>query len=248
MSGKKLAFYYGPGRLELLSEFDRVVLQAGHYEKQDLAWLRQRGALPLAYLSLGQDVGEPKPWHIGEDNLLWNTHYVDVGHPGWVDRCLEEARTSLGKGFGGLFLDTLDPLDFSPREKQSRIALVRRIRAETGDAYLLVNRGFFLFPELAEYVQGVVFESFSTTWTLDDGLCAVLTAESLERNSLIAKDLAAYPIERYSLDYVHNRHQTAFARARALLHGLSWTIGNRSLSEIPDMRNLLETRETGLDA
>ena len=59
LNRNSIAFYYGQGQLIRLAAFDRVVLQPGHFGSEDLAWLRQRGTLTLAYLSLGQDAGEP---------------------------------------------------------------------------------------------------------------------------------------------------------------------------------------------
>lgn len=248
MIQRTLAFYYGPGELDQLSQHDMVVLQPGHFAPAELERLRDSGTLTLAYLSLGQDAGPPMPWHTGVVDPVWSTRHVDVRHPAWIDDRCREAKRVLDAGFAGLFLDTLDNQDTGAGESMAMLALVARIRAGVGGAYLLANRGFALFPELVRHVQGVVFESFSTTWTLENGLCTVLSPETLDRNSLVAKWLATFDVERFSLDYVHNHDQVSFVRARALLHGMSWTVGNRALTSIPCFRNSLGVAEAGLNA
>lgn len=245
---RTIAFYYGPGALERLAGFDIVVLQPGHYRSEELEELRARGTSTLAYLSLGQDAGPPMPWHTDAANPTWGTTYVDVGHPGWIRRCVGEANNALSKGFAGLFLDTLDMIDTSARCRREMLHLIGEIRTVSGEAYLLANRGFDLFPELPQYIQGVVFESFSCTWTPENDLCMVLAKENLELNSEIARRLTAYDMELFALDYVHNHQQAAFVRTRALLHGMSWTIGNRSLTSIPEFRASLGLAEAGLPA
>jgi len=248
LNRNSIAFYYGPGQLIRLAAFDRVVLQPGHFGSEDLAWLRQRGTLTLAYLSLGQDAGEPMPWHTDLDNPEWGTRFVDVANPAWIARCVAAVRANLAAGFAGVFLDTLDrPLD-TESENAKMLSLVRSVREAAGSAYLLANRGFSLFPELAGLVQGMVFESFSTTWTLDDLYCTVLPRDVLEHNSRIANALASFGIERYALDYAYSRQQLSFARARARLHGMSWSASNRSLTMLPDDLAFGNQTATSLDA
>lgn len=229
-----IAFYYGSGEIETLARYQRVVLQPGRYTPSELDWLRARGVVTLAYLSLGEDAGPPAPWHKGRRNPDWGTAYVDPSHPGWVASRLTNLRGSLEQGFGGLFLDTLDLADLYPLDRPALLSLIGEIRAATGSAYLLANRGFSLLPELADLIDGLVFEAFSTTWTLGRSTCRILPVEVLAINSTWAHSLRSFGLELYALDYVSNRAHSAFAQRRAARHGFSWFASNRSVTRLPE--------------
>lgn len=51
----RYACYYGTGRLPALTAYDLVILQALHYTPAEIAWLRQRQVIPIAYLALGEE-------------------------------------------------------------------------------------------------------------------------------------------------------------------------------------------------
>ena len=159
-----LAVYYGAGELGALSRFGRVALQPGHYRDGDLERLRAAGTSPLAYLSLGEDTGGPAPWCRDDRNPDWHGFYVRAGHPGWAAHITQQAEALTARGFAGFLLDTLDCADLFPEERDAYLELVRRVRAALPEGYLLANRGFSLLPELAEFVDGVLFRAFSSTW------------------------------------------------------------------------------------
>ena len=112
---RPVGFYYGSGKLERLTRFDRVVLQPDAYTPVELAQLRGEGTLPLAYLSLSEDVGPPAPWQ--------------------------------------------------PGDLPDLLALITTLRGLPRSGYVLANRGFAMLPQLAEVVDGILFESFSARWT-----------------------------------------------------------------------------------
>ncbi|WP_241374264.1 endo alpha-1,4 polygalactosaminidase [Thermus arciformis] len=208
-----MGFYYGQGRLEALRLYRRVVLQPWAYTPEELARLAPTEA--LAYLSLGEDPGPPAPWQLPRENPRWGTRLVDPGHPAWVARVVEEALRLLAQGFRGLFLDNLDQAASVSRE--ATLALLLTLRRAVGPAYLLANRGFALLPQMADAVDGVVFEAFSTTW---EGGPRPLPRPLLRANAQTALTLAGLSLERFSLDYADRPNLARFARKRALAHGL----------------------------
>ncbi|GAA6756401.1 hypothetical protein Thermus77420_18770 [Thermus thalpophilus] len=226
---KPLAFYYGQGRLAELRVFRRVVLQPWAYTPEELAALAPTE--PLAYLSLGEDPGPEAPWQRGL-NPLWNTRLVDPTHPAWVAKVVESALLYLARGFRGLFLDTLDQGAATNREGTLRLLL--ELRRAVGPCFLLANRGFALLPHLAELVDGIVFEAFSTTW---EGGGKPLPRPTLRANARWALALAQYPWERYSLDYAPDPRLARFARRRALAYGLTPVLAQeRHLLTLTDTR------------
>ena len=229
-----IAFYYGHGKLGALARYERAVLQPGHYSAEDLQWLRVQGTLPLAYLSLSEDPGPSAPWHKGEFNPDWGTAYVELSHPGWLERCLGVVAHSLELGFGGFFLDTLDIAYLYPEDREPMLNLIGSVHVAARGALLFSNRGFSLLPELAEWIDGLVFESFSISWGDTEGGYRMLPSDELELNSRLAHQLLSYDLELYALDYVDSSELAAFAKTRAALHGLSWFASNRALTLLPE--------------
>lgn len=228
-----IAFYYGRGNTDALSHYRRVVLQPDNYDGPEIAWLESQETLTYAYLSLGEDAGPSAPWHRGEVNVEWSTAYVRPLHPGWVDSRLQAAEGALAKGFSGLFLDTIDLADVYPEDRPDMLELIARINAVVEKTSILANRGFSLLPELAEHVNGIVFESFSTSWTHARPGYRVLTNVELATNGRLAHDLARYDLDLYALDYRNSLELEEFAKTRAALHGMAWFASNRAIDELP---------------
>lgn len=234
-SKRPLAVFYGREELEALKGFEKVVLQAAHYSGEAVGALKAAGTSPLAYLSLGEDTGEDMgelvPWRRLERNPDWHGHYVRAAHPGWSAQLLGQAEALLARGFEGFLLDTLDTVDLFPGDRDAYLALVAALRRVAPQGYLLANRGFSLLPELAEQVDGVLFEAFSSTWARGGGTRA-LPPRDLLLNTERAAALEALGVARYALDYADTPALEAFARDRARSHGLVSLISNRELTRL----------------
>lgn len=230
MSLEPICFYYGTGRLPELRRYRRVVLQPDVYSPDDLRELVHHGVQPLGYLSLSEDQGPPAAWHRADRNPDWGGALVYVGHPGWVHHIVGQTRVALAKGFGGLFLDTLN-IEFShPEDLPDLLALIAAIREEAPTAYILANRGFALLPRLADFVDGILFESFSVRW-VQDGY-APWPADALEVHAQMAERLLKSDLDLYALDYAESAGLVEFARRRARQFGLHSFVSDRALSQV----------------
>lgn len=224
-----LCLYYGSGRLAELSRYRRVVLQPDFYPAPELAVLARSGVQALGYLSLSEDTGPPAPWQRVEHNPDWGGAYVYLGHPGWVEHVVGQARSAVEAGFGGLFLDTLNVELTYPEDVPHLLSLISAIRDRARPGYLLANRGFGLFPALADLVDGVLFESFSARWT-DDGGYAAWPAEVLEHHAQLAEKLQEMDLDLYALDYAGDPGLTDFALRRAAQFGMVGVVSDKALS------------------
>lgn len=223
---RALAVYYGQDSLSALARFRRVVVQPGHFQAEQVAWLQERGVQVLAYLSLGEDEGDPAAWHTGALQPEWNTHQVDARHPAW--RALLEAQVSkLSRVFDGFLLDTLDSAAGDPQQKRAMLKLVRQVRSWAGPKYLLANRGFSLLERLRGTLDGVLIEAFSTTW--QDGYRALADHE-LDYTEGLLGQARRLRLEVYALDYANTLALKRFARSRAARLGIPTFVSNRELS------------------
>lgn len=230
MSGP-IAFYYGAGEVDRLSRFDMVVLQADFYSPAELALLRERGVRTLGYLSLTEDVGPPAPWHRPERNPDWGGAFVHVGDPRWVHHVVDQAVRAMRKGFHGLFLDTLNIEYDYPEDLPHLLLLIAAVREEAGPGYLLANRGFGLLPDLADLVDGVLFESFSARW-VDTESYAPWPDDVLEAHASVAERLLGLGLDLYALDYADSDELADFACRRAREFGMLCFVSDRVLSRI----------------
>ncbi len=95
---------------------------------------------------------------------------------------------------------------------------------------MLANRGFGMLPQLAELVDGVLFESFTVRWT-DSGY-APWPPDVLEQHAKIADRLLEFDLDLYALDYADNEGLAAFATRRARQFGLHCFVSDRALSRL----------------
>jgi hypothetical protein len=230
MTRKPVGFYYGSGAVDRLSSYDRVVLQPDAYRPAELAKLRGAGTQPLAYLSLSEDQGPPAVWQRPERNPDWGGAMVHIGDPRWVAHVVGSAETALEAGFAGLFLDQLNVEFTYPEELPNLLALVRALRALPGSGYIMANRGFAMLPQLADDVDGILFESFSARWTATG--YGPWPDDVLDFHGGIAERLWRLDVEAYALDYADDEDLAEFARRRADRFGMPCFISNRLLSLI----------------
>jgi polysaccharide biosynthesis protein PelA len=243
-AARSYACYYGGGGLEALSGFDAAILASDAHSPAELAWLNAAGTVTLGYLSLGEDAStDAGPWVRREPDGEplrdpdWGSFVVDPAHPTWKARILRAAADLLERGFAGLFLDTLDTE--RPDDREALEQLVLELRQTLPAAPLVMNRGFGILPQLAEAVDGVVFESLSCTWQLDsDGGVHYRQVEAavFEDNREIAERIASLvrPVGTtcLALDYADTPELESHARSVASNLGFVPFVSNRLLTRL----------------
>ena len=241
----RFACYYGLNRLDQLAEYDLVIVQAENYTAADLIALHERGTLSFGYLSLSQvaDTETTAPWALREAttgtvvrNQRWQTVLVDCRSAAWQRFIIEEQIPWLVQhGIHGLFLDTVD-VDARFAETWPGVAqLLRRIRWEHPELALLANRGFSVLDAVAETVDGVVFESFSTYY--DDAGYAAWTGTDLQWTEQAAVRLQAVMGTRpiLTIDYAPPEDETLrqYAERRAQTYGFIPFVSVGHLDTLP---------------
>jgi len=210
------AVYYGSDKIDELSKFDLVILDPDNYSKDEIEKLKKNGTIVLAYLSLGE-VNENR-WYfeyakkciIGR-NPTWGSYYINISCKTWKSLLLGKIIPKiLEKGFDGLFLDTVDVVDNYPQFKDDMIDLIKSIRAEYPNIILIQNRGFSVIDETAKYVNGVLFECFTTHYNWSSGKYELWSCNDLNWVNEMALKLLKlrdkYDLIILALDYADNEY------------------------------------------
>ena len=209
------AVYYGNGKVEALSNFDLVILEPENYSKDEIEKLKRSGTVVLAYLSLGEVnkdrwfFKEVKACLIGK-NPTWQSYYVNISCKAWRDVILNEVIPQLiSKGFDGLFLDTVDVVDVFPNMRDDMIKLILEIRDRYPNLILIQNRGFSILDETVRYIDGVLFECFTTHYNWTSKKYEIWGGEELRwienQAERLAKLKEEYGILVLTLDYAESK-------------------------------------------
>ncbi len=204
------AFYYAKQLpLELLSTYQRVVVEPDNVTADELAYLKKRGVRVYAYFSIGE-VGPDRQWlhEINPTWILgvndgWKSTVMDMAQSGWHRYVIEKQLQALKKrGFDAFFLDTLDSYqlfaktpDAQQMQQQGLVQLIRDIKLQLGDVHLLFNRGFEILDKVASLCDGVVAESLFKGW--DPGKSAYKDVNEQDRTWLL--DTLRSVKEKYNL-------------------------------------------------
>jgi uncharacterized protein (TIGR01370 family) len=192
-----------------------VILEPDKYSKDEIERLKRNGTIVLAYLSLGE-VNENR-WYfeyvkgcvIGE-NPTWGSYYLNLSCKTWKNLLLNKIIPMiLEKGFDGLFLDTIDVVDLYSQFKDDMVSLIKEIRAKYPNLILIQNRGFSVIDETAKYVDGVMFECFTTHYNWSSGRYEPWSGSDLNWVNKMAEKLLKlrdkYNLIVLTLDYADSK-------------------------------------------
>ncbi len=185
----------------------------------DLATAQHAGAKVLAYLSVGEIAADAsyrgealrRQLPLAGHNDTWNSDLLDLSNAGWARLLVDDiATTAVKRGFDGFFLDTLDSAQLVAAHDPTRnaaaraglVALVRRLRAAFPQKKIIINRGFFVFDDLRDAIDGVLVESVFATHDFATKTYRAVNAD--ETSALLAelKKVSAAGRSVYVLDYV----------------------------------------------
>ena len=191
-----------------------VILDPDNYSKEEIHRLKEN-TIVVAYLSVGEVSTDRKYFKEVEEcvmgkNPVWNSYYVNVSCEKWQDLILNGIIPEiLNKGFDGVFLDTVDVVDLYPNMKNDMIELIATIREKYPNIIIIQNRGFSIIDETAKYIDGILFECFTTRYNWKSKKYEVWSDEDLKWIDSVAEKLVKlrerYGIVVLTLDYAENK-------------------------------------------
>ncbi len=214
--------YYG-AYTEEMTNFDVAICESMNLGVEGIKKLNDAGVWTICYITIGEDDSLNTADGLGEGgyasyylyengspkvNSNWNSYFVDAGNPVWQQIIVERARDILEMGADGLFLDTIDSVDVDTATSGGMVSLIKRLSEEFPEAKLVANRGFTVLEYCAEYIDGMMFESFNTTWNFEKNMADDLSESDNEYNiatavNTINRMRQQYYFPVFALDYVN---------------------------------------------
>lgn len=178
LQGRSTAFYYGAEPpVDVLSQFDRLVVEADNMTSQEIQTFTAAGTRLYAYLSVGE-IGPERSyvnaidpdWVLGI-NPSWNSKVLDLSNTAVRKFLLQQVSSLQSVGYQGLFLDTMDSFTLYTRSEaqvaaqtQGLVQLIREVAARYPRLRLITNRGFEVLDAVSEHVEAVAAESLYAGW------------------------------------------------------------------------------------
>ena len=253
---KSFAVYYGEPRTKLLSTFDLAVIESASYTPEQIDLIKKNGTLVICYCTIGElDSHEAalfknrKGWYMDGDkdgapdrNANWDSFYANPADPQWRRFVLEKTqRTMNEKHCDGIFMDTVDTVDLYPKSADAMTGLVRSIRDANPGAFIISNRGFAIMEGIAPFIDGVLFECFSTDYDFEKKHYRRFDIDDMKYNHIIYENKLKAFIKRgglvFSLDYAlpDQKNLINFAWTRAMDYGFIPSISQVELNKVSNI-------------
>jgi len=109
---------------------------------------------------------------IPDRNMTWGGYYINTCSTEWQDHVIDTLiKSAIDNGADGVFMDTIGVPEESlcggnPYWWTSpcMINLIAAVRDAYPDIYMIANRGFYIFEDIEEYVNALMFESFTSSY------------------------------------------------------------------------------------
>ncbi len=251
------AFFYGrPVPVDLLSHFDRVVVEPENMD--NLRELSAQGVKVFAYISIGEINPTrtwyseiPQSWLMGH-NEEWGSSIVDLTQQGWHDYLIDQYLTRLWEeGYRGFFLDTLDSYQRTTEPHDRRMQesalsqLIKRIHENFPGVELIFNRGFEILPEVGRYAVALAAESLFQRW--DQSMQSYTEVPEADRVWLLEKLWQVkdqYGLQIIVIDYVDPKQRKLTRKTAERISELGFTpwVANPELDMLDMLGRSSESR------
>ena len=218
--------YYGKGEIKTLKTFDVAIIESRQFTKAEIDEIKENGTWAIGYISLGETSTldkQDKSYYMDKNNNgtpdqngEWGSWYVDTNSDIWKQKVLNRIDEIINqKGCDGIFLDTIDTVDIYPENKKSMIALIQKIRQTYPHIKIVANRGFSIIEEIMPFIDGVMFESFTTRYNSKTKEYTVYNDADMAYVNNVAQTLNRIRGDKvvFALDYVKSQRDVPLIKA-----------------------------------
>lgn len=238
--------YYG-AYTEDMNDFDVAICESRSLGEEGIRRLNEAGVWTICYITIGEDDSLNVADGLGEGgyasyylydngvpmrNNNWNSYFVDAGNPVWQAKIIARAREIIEMGADGFFLDTLDTVDVRTSSRYpigeqtigGMVSLIKLLKETFPQAKIVANRGFTILQYIAPYIDGLMFESFNTTYNFNTQKADELSESAKKYNLYIANFINTirqqYYFPVFALDYINDFEISYMAQE---YYNNSWT-------------------------
>ncbi|WP_298502975.1 endo alpha-1,4 polygalactosaminidase [uncultured Maribacter sp.] len=241
----KLFVCYGKVNPELITGYDLVILESEHYTSSEIAIFNRNNTKVAAYISLTEVneyasfYKEMAPYTLGK-NGIWNSRFIDIKNKKAQEVLLKVINKIKQKGIEGLFLDNLDNVSQwgnLRNQKEEFIALLKRIKVENKNLFLVQNSGLFLAKELKNITNSIVVESVVSAYDFakkEYAIRDINTQREIVKNLRQAKKIAKKPI--YIIEYAETSRMKKMISREAKKIDFSVFVAQIDLQSIPKFK------------
>ena len=221
------------------------MLDPDEYREEEVLTLKARGKIVIGYLSVGE--AEDYRWFFSRvepdwlrgENPNWPGHfYVDANQTGWHRLLLDTVIPAiLGKGFDGLYLDTVDTASLYnfPETEAGMVDLIKEIRRTFPKKMLIASNANFMVEDISSTIDALAVEDLFSYYDHEEkfyGRTSRAVREPLIRELLSARDKYKLPI--FTIDYAGptDRSLMRHAYRSSLSYGFIPYVGTVELDKI----------------
>ena len=254
---KSFVTFYRGGRLAELSHSDVAILHTPQMSPPEVKQLGALGVVTVGYISIGEDdvvhdgdgtgPGGKASWYFDRDadghpdmNGNWGSVFADAADPKWRANRVARATGMVREyGFDGIFLDTIDTAQLYPESAAGMTQLIKELRDALPDKVIVLNQGWAVLPDVAQYGDGIMLEGFTAIWDFENKRYAMNTPQSLDYhtrrvNGLLKDVREKHPLKVLVLDYAErdDRASQQAAADRAVSFGFLFSASTLMIDDI----------------
>ncbi|MGW8121257.1 endo alpha-1,4 polygalactosaminidase [Roseivirga echinicomitans] len=236
---------YGKINPDKIRGYKYVILESEHYSAFDIKLIKENNEQVIGYISVGE-VSTSRYYYeslkartLGK-NEIWHSYYLNVGDEFTQKVLMSFVDRMVGKGFDGLFLDTVDTYAKwgpYPNMGDDFVNLLKLFKDKYPDIHLMQNAGLSLIPKAAKYINTVAIESVATNYSFDKSEYRMHKwnefYKRIEELQAIRKE---YQLPVILIEYADSKK--LYQKVKQQISPLKWDyfIGQIGLQTIPDFK------------
>lgn len=217
--------FYGSELPEDTPRYDLYIFSNKFFPDFSAIKKKRKKTKVVGYISVGEiTVENPSFDKIRDEKILidenknWPGSYrANIADDKWQNYLLDEVVPEiLGRGFDGLFLDTIDTAQYLEIDKKMRgqiqgaVNLIKKMREKFPDIVIILNGGLFMIDQVGKEIDAVVVEDVYTLYDFETKEYRLATPEwTRERMIPLLKFQKRFKKPVLSLDYLPENDEKA---------------------------------------
>jgi uncharacterized protein (TIGR01370 family) len=171
---ESLLVHYGKLNPSTTQGYAYLILEAAHYNKNEIQQFKESNKRVLAYVSLAEVNAHASYYkniknYTLEKNENWNSYLLNITNSETKLVIMELITNLIKKGFDGFFFDNFDnygPYGKQGEQKHGLFSILKNIKERYPNLFIIQNAGLELLNETGKFVDAIAVESVATNYNL----------------------------------------------------------------------------------